>query len=286
MRPIVVTGAKGFIGSSLVPRLAAHSPVCACDFGTVPASTPEVTWLSLDLSRPLDTSALPESPKSVVHLAQSMHHREFPERARDLFAVNVASTFDMLEYARTAGAEAFVFASSGVCGPSEGPIAEEAPLAPSNFYLRTKAACEILAGEYASFFNVALLRFFFPYGPGQRNRLIPDVIARVREGREVLLTGGDGLRLCPMYIDDVAESIARALTVSGLNMLNVAGREAVSLRELAETIGDIIGKTPTFDEQPGAAPSFIADTRRMDAVLGRWERVGLAKGLERTIAGD
>lgn len=287
MRPVVVTGAKGFIGRRVVARLAGSQPVVAVDIGELPTGPHGVSWVSCDLSKPLDRAVLPSSPAAVIHLAQAPGYRDFPGRAREMFDINVASTFDLLEYAREAGARSFVFASSGgVCGPSDGPLAEDSPFAPSNFYLRTKVASEVLAAGYAGELSVVLLRFFFPYGPGQRDKLIPDIVSRVKEGREVVLYGEDGLRFNPIYVDDVAEAVARSLSLEGLHTVNVAGDEVSTLRELAEMIGAVVGRRPVFRREAAPGPQgLVADTRAMDELLGRWPRVGLREGLERTIVG-
>src|SRR5262249_22562463 len=104
---VLVTGATGLIGSALVERLARSSEVFALG-RTSGLELEGVDWIRGDLSEPLDPATLPAKVDAVAHLAQSERYRDFPEGALDLFAVNVQSTAALLEYARGAGASAFV----------------------------------------------------------------------------------------------------------------------------------------------------------------------------------
>ena len=61
-------------------------------------------------------------------------------------------------------------------------------------------------------FNLSVLRLFFPYGPGQRDRLIPDLIRRVRTRQAVHLgEDGEGLQFAPIFIDDVVSSFSECV---------------------------------------------------------------------------
>jgi UDP-glucose 4-epimerase len=103
---ILVTGAAGFIGRRLVQNLTRQHEV----FGLSRRPSSPAQSIQMDLSVGVDTAALPQRIDVVVHLAQSEYFREFPERADHIFAVNVESTFRLLEYARRAGASRFVLA--------------------------------------------------------------------------------------------------------------------------------------------------------------------------------
>ena len=130
-----------------------------------------VRWIDHDLADDLPDT-LPSAVDAVVHLAQSPAYKHFPEGAPDVFAVNVASTFALLDYARRASARSFVLASTGgIYDYSPAPIDEDAALAPSSHYFRSKYAAEVLMESYADLMATIALRFFFVYGPGQRGML-------------------------------------------------------------------------------------------------------------------
>ena len=103
----------------------------------------------------------------------------------------------------------FVLASSGsVYEPFGGHLREEAALAPGSFLGATKLASEFLARPYGAAFTLSVLRLFFPYGPNQRDRLIPDLIGRVRSGRPIQLAeDGEGLCFTPTFVEAVYTSL-------------------------------------------------------------------------------
>lgn len=173
---ILVTGATGFIGSHLVPKLVGrdHEVFCTCrDEAAVPFGS-SLVWNGTG-SFPEEN--FPASIDAVVHLAQSRAYRTFPADEPEMFNVNVRMTAELLRWAAKLGVKHFVLASSGaVYEPFSGRLQEDSPLAPTSFLGATKYAAEILAGPYATKFNLSVLRLFFPYGPGQRDRLIPDLI--------------------------------------------------------------------------------------------------------------
>lgn len=261
MTTILMTGAAGLLGSHLVPVLQGEG-------ADVIAAGREM----IDLSRPLDRSKLPGKVDAVVYLAQSSRFREFPETAEDIFQVNTAQVLALLDFARRAGASNFVYASTGsVYAATTETVTETSPLAdPMGFYPASKRAAEVLAQAFAPHINVAILRYFFIYGAGQkREMLIPRLVDTVREGRAVTLQGDGGLRINPVHAADAARATAAAARLTGSRTINIAGPEALSMQAMCETIGEMAGRAPVFEEQPdAAAPALVADTALMAELLG------------------
>ena len=305
MTNILVTGAAGFIGSHLVPWLARRNPQRRVYALVRPGSPPPtlaagvycVPW-DLAATRPLaphaawdeqaatDEQRLPDHVDAVLHLAQA--NVPFPDQAAELLAVNIASTQRLLDYARTAGAAVFLLASSGSVYGRGGDAGAVPPLAPSvspgasavrpwreddapqpdDFYGATKLAAEWLVRSYRAYFHTVILRLFAPYGPGQTGRLIPGLIGRVRDGRPVTLSRGARPHFNPLYVADLLPMIERALALQGGQVLNVGGDEVLSIRDMAETIGSVIRKTPRYEPAPGAPPAdVVGDISRMHALL-------------------
>jgi UDP-glucose 4-epimerase len=284
---VLVTGATGFVAPHLLRRLVAggHDAVAlGHDVARLPSGD-GITPVVVDLSAPIDADAVPEF-EAVVHLAQA--NVPFPDGAHDLFRVNVASTLELLELARRCGASRFVYASSGsVYGLGEGAVAEDDPRRAEDFYGVTKRSGELLVGAYRDRVGTAILRFFAPYGPGQTARLIPGLIARVTAGEPVVLREGGRPRMTPIYVTDAVEAIVRSLESDDHLLLNVAGDETVSIRELAERIGGVVGREPVFEEQEGTvAGDLIARNERLHELLGEHPLVGLDEGLSRIVGGE
>jgi nucleoside-diphosphate-sugar epimerase len=278
---ILVTGATGFIGRPLVSRLAGRHEVYAlARRPEAVTGEPRARAVQADLAAPLPAGRLPESVDAIIHLA--IAKVPYPEAAVEMFAVNTAATLQLLDYGRRAGARHFVLVSSGdVYGRRAGFCKEIDPAAPTSFYAVTKYSAEMLARSYAEHLVPCVLRLFRPYGPGQVNRLIPNLAQRMREGRPVQVPPPGRARQTPVYLADVLTALERVLEARYGGVLNIAGDEVVSLRELAEAVGHAVGVAPVFEgpaEDPGDA---MGDNTRMHQVLGRWPLVGLADGLAR-----
>ncbi len=279
---ILLTGASGFVGGHLAPVLveAGHEVVCAVrkPAGYRPPAGAE--QIDLDLAQPLDSASLPEVD-AVVHLAQA--NVAFPDGALELHRVNTESTLALLDHARRTGAERFLYASSGsVYGFGDRSFAEDDPLGGRDFYAVTKINAEALIRTYREFMTTAVLRLVVPYGPGQQGRMIPSLIGRVREGTPVKLNDGGRPRMNPLFVEDVARSVLGVLELDEHCVLNVAGDEPVTVKELAEQIGRVLGKEPVFEEGAGeVAGDLVANTSRLHELLDLRPLVPLEEGLRR-----
>ena len=281
---ILLVGASGFVGGHLAPRLveAGHDLVCAVRASSVYTPPEGAERIELDLDRPLDPATLP-SVDAVLHFAQA--NVRFPEGARELDRVNAASVVELLDHARESGARRFVYASSAsVYGFGDEPFAEDAPLAGRDFYAATKIGAEKAVGAYEGLLTTAILRLVVPYGPGQVGRMIPALANRVANDDPVTLNDGGRPRMNPLYIDDVVRVVLAVLELDRSVVLNVAGDEAVSIKELAETIGRVVGREPRFEEGSAPAPGdLVADTRHLHELFDLRPLVPLEEGLRRTL---
>lgn len=278
---IVVTGAGGFVGRRLCAMFSARGHAV---FAVVhPDSLAEAkrllpnveTVLPIDLAQ-LDVARLPAHADAVVTLGQARHFREFPQKAEEIFSVNVAANLKILHWAMNAGVRHVVHASSGgVYGGSHGvPFRETDLLAvdsPLGFYLGTKLCAEILLQNYRQFFEgIAILRPFFIYGPGQRcDMFVARLIDSIRNGRPVRLQGRNGLRVNPVFVDDAVSAFARALDFRGCSIFNVAGPEVVTLRQLCELIGAKLGRAPVYEVDEAATPvDYVGIATHAEQELG------------------
>lgn len=273
MSRVLVTGAAGLLGRATVDALADEGiEVHALVRSKEQAFRADVEFHEVDLGAPLDARVLPERIDSVFHLSQAREFRDFPDAARRVFSINVASTADLLDYARTAAAESFVYASSGGVYRSGGvPLVEDAPLlspADLGYYLGTKLSSEALVGSYGDLFSAVSLRYFFIYGPGQaRGMLIPRLYDRVLNGQPIGLQGDNGMRINPVHVDDAAAATIAASRLKGRVTVNVAGPEVLSLRAIGELFGRDLEREPVFESSDGAAADLIASTDRMSESL-------------------
>ena len=282
---ILLTGATGFVGGRLTSLLCdrGHELICLQRPGSsAPAG---VTPLFGNLAHSEAIEALPPVD-TVIHLAQSHQYRNFPVAAADILAVNTTSTAHLLDLARRAGVQQFILASTAsVYSAGNGPCQEEARLQPNDFYAATKLAAETLLRPYARCFRTCALRLFTPYGPGQRNRLMPTLIQRVRERHPVTLDGeGGGLHLSVAYLDDVAATFQAAAEQGWQGTYNVAAAEPTCVQDIATTIGRLIGVAPVFERTGRPEPSpLVADLMRLAKLIDPYGFRSLEQGLVLTI---
>jgi nucleoside-diphosphate-sugar epimerase len=255
---ILLTGASGLIGRHVSRLLARTHEVLEV---TRPGAADGPNGVSWDLTSPELPASMPSNVDTVVHLAQSVRFRDFPDEAPDIFGVNVASTARLLEWCRKTNVRRFVLASSGG--------AERLPDAEIGYYLASKRAAELLAHAYRPYFTVIVLRFFFVYGAGQRpTMLIPRIVENVREGRPVRLGGADGLRLNPIHVSDAARAVAAAAAVEGSAVIDVAGPQILTLRDLSETVGAKFARAPIFvSDEAAFHGDLVGDITTMSSIL-------------------
>jgi GDP-4-dehydro-6-deoxy-D-mannose reductase len=235
--PAFVTGGGGFVGRHLVAAL--DGPVVA-------PSHAELDLLDAEAVRGAIAAA---SPGAVFHLAAlASVGRSWEDPARVL-RENVEMTVNVLEAVRAGAPEAaLVVASSGeVYGPPDRlPVDESAPLRPQSPYAVSKAACDLLAGQYADAhgLNVVRLRAFNQAGPGQSDDYVVGTIARqVAEAEAagaseaVVRTGNPDAARDFTDVRDSARAYAAAVAGAPAGAYNVCSGQAATVRELVALAG-------------------------------------------------
>lgn len=283
--PVLVTGGTGFLGRAFLQRIAGRHEIVALarDPGAAPIVS-GVDWIEGDLRRPLARINLPRRVSAVVHLASV---REPSEGAgpEELFTVNAGATAALVNFAVQAGARRFVYGSTGgVYGYRTGRIRETNTPAPFDLYTLSKWHGEtVVVREHR--LSTAVLRYFFPYGPGQRAGIVPRLAISLKEGRPITLyRQGRVPHLNPVFVDDAADLTRLALASSKDLVVNCAGAEVVTVRELARRMATILDVTPQFvagrDPRVGDMVASLAlSARQLDFTA----RVRLDAGLQRTL---
>lgn len=276
-RRIVVTGAAGLVGRSVVQQLVRRGDdVLAVLRPNVSANAlpAGVSAVEIDLGeKPEQALAALGRFDALIHLAQAPGWHGFPKQAGAIARINVAASAALAEAAIAAGARCMVMASSGgIYGPSPTPIREESPIKPGDelgFYLAAKAAAESLLGYFRPHLLVHVLRPFFVYGPGQApSFLLPRLVNSVRSGTAVRVDGGTGPAINPIWVEDAAAAFIAALGCDTAVTANIAGPDVVTVREIATLVAARLGVTANFDETARAPDNYVADTSVMAHKLG------------------
>lgn len=282
---VVVTGASGHVGASLVLLLErrGHEVV---GFSSA----------SLDLRRDDSVGVLGhalEAGAALVHLAAWHPPATAATTAKDrrrLVDVNVMGTMRALEAARVGRASVVVYASSfEVYGaPESALVDEDHPTRPLTDYGATKLGGEdhLLAFAYEEKTRVVALRMPAIYGPGEETpRLLPNCLARVARGERPVVEGDGGDLRDQLYVDDAALAIALALEKDASGILNVADGAAHSVSEVARTAMRIAGMAGEPEIAPRKKPrvDFHMSIERATRELSFAPEVSLEEGMRRQL---
>ena len=229
-----VTGGSGFAGRHLLERLD----------GAVAPTREQLDLLDLAATR---TAVRGAAPEVVFHLAaQASVARSWDAPAETLTA-NLTITANLLEAVRLEAPDARVVAiSSGeIYGPPEYlPVDESARLRPQNPYAVSKAACDLLAAQYADAhgMHVIRLRPFNHAGPGQSDDYVIGTLTRqVAEAEAagasecVVRTGNIDSARDFTDVRDVTRAYVDAERLEP-GAWNVASGRSTSVRELIELV--------------------------------------------------
>jgi nucleoside-diphosphate-sugar epimerase len=258
---VFVTGATGFLGAALARALAARgAEVHALRRRPATPGGPDdlpVVWHVGDLADRDGLARALDGADLVVHAAGRLGEAGVPDAAYR--AVNVEGTRSVLAAIAAARRPARVLhlSSPGVLGPTASPAAEDAPLAPTNPYERSKAEAEGVARTFArEGLDVVIARPGFVYGPGDRHVL--GLFRAIARGRFFLVAGGRAL--CqPTFVEDaVAGMLACLARGRAGEAYHLVGPRAVSFRELADAVAAALGVPPPRVSLPRCAAMLAA----------------------------
>jgi UDP-glucose 4-epimerase len=176
MKKIAVTGGAGFIGSNLVARLLSkgHEVTVVDDLSTGLKSNldlSKITFNELSLTNRDGLAKALNGVDAIVHLGA---RGSVPRSLKNPIAthdVNATGTLNVLEAARSNGAQVIFSSSSSVYGRNgQLPKDESMWLSPLTPYAASKLAAEGYVQAYGAAYEVpvTLLRFFNVFGPKQR----------------------------------------------------------------------------------------------------------------------
>jgi nucleoside-diphosphate-sugar epimerase len=295
---VLVTGAGGFVGANVVRRLAADGhQVSAVDrsldsLKRLAAEMPTIvpTVLDLDDAGKVRSFLRQTTPDGLIHLAWYANPEDYLTSHANL--ASLAMTTTVVDAALAAGCKRLVLGGSCVeYAAHDRPLVETDPVDPRTIYAACKHAAwqvaRVLAQEAGA--DIAWARIFHIHGPAEdQRRLIPWVARQIKAGVRVPLTDGTQVR-DHLHVTDVAAGMVTLLTRGATGIHNICSGEPVTLRQVLETVGDILGGRDLLDF--GARPHranetmFLAGDSRRLCALGWKPRFGLRDGLYDALSG-
>ena len=302
----LITGAAGFIGSHLTEACLARGwDVVAIDALTTYYSPtlkvqnaahfrehPGCTFLEEDLLE-VDIPALVTDADVVFHLAAQAGVRASWGMSFDVYTkLNVTLLQRLLEAARDASIERFVFASSSsVYGDAETlPTSENQVLRPLSPYGATKALGEHLLHLYFRNYQVpaVALRYFSVFGPRQRpDMAFHRIVESALEGKPFELYGDGRQTRDFTYVADVVDAtVAAAERGEPGGIYNIGGGARISMRDVLDILRAELGELTVAEHegQRGDARDTAADITRAAEALGYAPSWDVPRGLREQVA--
>jgi NAD dependent epimerase/dehydratase len=307
-RPVLVTGAGGFIGGHLVERLvrdgARVRAMCRYnsrnDRGTI-------DWLDQEVAAEVEVvlgelrdvesvAAAVDGAEVVLHLGAQIAIPYSYVNPRDFVEVNVLGSLNVAKAALQHGVQRLVHTStSEVYGTAQTvPITESHPLEPQSPYAASKVAADKLMDSFHRSFDlpVCVLRPFNTYGPRQSARAIVPTIIGQALGGATLRLGSLHPRRDLTFVADTAAGFAAAATSDAAlgRTIHLGTDNDVSVGELVDIVGELLGRELIVETDPARLrpPRSEVERLRASPALARellgWEpRVDVREGLARTI---
>jgi UDP-glucose 4-epimerase len=302
----LVTGAAGFIGSTLVDRLLGdgHSVVGLDNFASGRATNiehladnPEFFFAEADIvTADLDTVLEEYAPEVVFHLAAQIDVRHSVADPPFDASVNVLGTVRLAEAACKVGVRKIVHTSSGgsIYGvPSTYPTSEEVPTDPHSPYAASKVAGEIYLNTFRHLYDIECSHIAPAnvYGPRQDPHGEAGVVAifaqALLEGKPTKVFGDGSNTRDYVFVDDVVDAFVKAAgDAGGGQRFNVGTGVETSDRQLHTAVASAVGAPDDPEFHParlGDLKRSCLDISRGEQVLGWRPQVGLDEGVRKTV---
>lgn len=309
MRKILITGAAGFIGSSLADYLLARDDrvIGVDNFDPYYDAAVKRRNIAAALNRNgysfyemdiLDEPGIRgllgrERPDVVVHLAARAGVRPSLVDPNLYHRVNVIGSQHLIDACREHPVSHIVWASSSsVYGGSVNvPFSEEDPvMRPISPYAATKRMNELMGHVYSHIYglNVTMLRFFTVYGPRQRpDMAISKFTQLIDRGEPVPMYGDGTTRRDYTYIADIVDGLVKSVdTPLKYEIFNLGESRTVTLTEMIETIARHVGKPALIEPQPmqpGDVTITYANIDKARSLLGYDPRFPFDEGVRRYV---
>jgi UDP-glucose 4-epimerase len=302
----LVTGAAGFIGSTLVDRLLAdgHSVIGVDDLSSGRSTNlgPAERYDGFEFAKAdiVDADLIgllaDTKPEVVFHLAAQISVSRSVDDPQFDSSVNVVGTVRLAEAARQAGVRKVVHTSSGgsVYGtPPIYPTNEEVTINPASPYAASKVCGEVYLNMFRNLYGLDCSHVAPAnvYGPRQDPHGEAGVVAIFSQallaGRPTKIFGDGTDTRDYVFVDDVVDAFVRASgQAGGRQRFNVGTGVETSTRQLHSVIAAAVGAPDEPELYPprlGDLKRSCLDIGRAKAVLGWSPKVALADGVARTV---
>jgi UDP-glucose 4-epimerase len=300
MTRVLVTGAAGFVGSTLVPMLRqlGHEVLALDNFTYGQARRPALERVAeVRQADILDEDAMLAAlrsfrPDAVMHLAAMHFIPDCNRRPVDATRINVLGTESLLRACRAAGGmrRVILTSSAAVYPISDEALSDDSPAEPTDIYGITKAANEWQGQRFADLTGIdaVSVRLFNVFGPGETSpHVIPEIIEQVRRGAPALDLGNVEPKRSYIHVADVARGFIALMDCplpAPHTRVNLGHHEEASVREVVAHIERLVGRPIEIRQDPARVRKsdrmyLRCDYTRLKRLTGWTPRMSLEEGL-------
>ena len=308
----VVTGGAGFLGSHLVDALMTNghevSVIDNLSNGVLDnlkawLDRPGFSFVKSDLKeRNGPWRSVLRGADVVFHFAANPEVRISSTEPRIHFDENIVATFNILEAARRADVDVFVFASSSTVygDPEVIPTPEDHPKKPISVYGASKLACEILISTYHDLYGIRTLalRYANIVGPRLTHGVIVDFVKKLMNNPRELEILGDGTqKKSYLHVSDAISATLHLLDLLlkgafSCDVFNVGSEDWLNVIEIANIVVEAMGlpevkytfrpMTPDGRGWPGDVKLMLLDISKLRAT-GWKPSMGSREAVKKTV---
>jgi len=265
MKTVLVTGAKGFVGSNIVKRLeiagykvikTARSPLddgIVCDLSTISFNELSDKVPELDI---------------IVHTACNIPRR-VSDDTETLYNQNITMDKVIAELSLRRGVPSIYISSCGLYGTSLYSLNENSKLDTTTHYLKAKHEGEILFKRTGL---STILRISSPYGIGMSGSVVISNFIKQALSTKKILVWGDGQRAQNfIHVDDIAACVELSMSKKIFQTFNVTADYSCTMTELAITIKkQVVGCALEYVDvvKGGESHNFLYNNEKAYTALG------------------
>jgi GDP-4-dehydro-6-deoxy-D-mannose reductase len=283
---VLVTGAAGFVGSHLLPRLASQGhDVVAVDREVDVGDAQRVARAVSDAA-----------PQGLIHLAGISSVAASRDQPVATWRTNYVGARNILEGVRRRAPDCHVLLVGsgeiyGLAAPGQQPFDEHSAIAPRSPYACAKACADRLGGAYARLgLRVARLRPFNHTGPGQSEHFAAGSFTRqaaeIARGlrKPVLRVGNLDSTRDFLDVEDVVAAYCAVLETGTTGVFNVASGTGRRIGDLLERLLAVAEVAPEIVVDPARVrptDCSVGNSQRLQRATGWRPRVGFDETLSR-----
>ena len=295
----VVTGGAGFIGSHMVDLLLSKGyEVRVLDNFSgghernleQHTKNPLLHIQKADICQLTSKEKFFKRAKYIFHFAGIGDIVPSIEKPADYMNINVQGTVRVLEAARIAGVEKFVYAASSSCyGLAATPTKEEHPISPKYPYALSKYQGEQVAFHWQQVYGIPVnsIRIFNAYGPRVRTTgvygAVFGVFFKQKLAKQPFTVVGDGTQSRDfIYVTDIVKAFLLSATTSSYGQVfNLGAGNPQSINRLIELIG---GEVVYLPKRPGEPDCTWADITKITTELAWQPAIEFSDGVKNMMA--